>query len=292
LNIIQVVFEKGVTVQLSTKELWQFHPFRDLLTKITIQIKDIANDYNVRPILITDQLAPSRTRTYLLPINLGTGILEMDLSQITSNRWENDAMLHSVFNVHYIVGATIYHCKRLAKIYSQICNTFANLPIQVKSDSDKMTFGNFPEPYYEFDALITAARRAYDSTRYILWRVFCPGSGSVPSSFKRTLPQCKNLPSSLATRLETSWSEYGMKLTDYRNCIQHYVPLDYGITSAHMSRIDERLWSTTMLIPDNPEVKSTAKLRYKTKIDALTYGWMITNEIVDISTEIINAIPK
>jgi hypothetical protein len=46
------------------------------------------------------------------------------------------------------------------------------------------------------------------------------------------------------------------------------------------------------LIPDNPEDKSKRKFRYAGKIDALTYGWEIANEIVDVASTIVNAIPQ
>ncbi|MEA3327548.1 MAG: hypothetical protein U9R53_09640 [Chloroflexota bacterium] len=292
MNITQVVFEKGVTLQRSIMGLWQFQTVGNQQPSNPITIKEVADKYDIRPLLITDQLTQSRSQTYLLPIDNEKGTLESQLSQLIPDSLENSDLLFSLFNIQYIIGATIYHCKRLAETYRQICYKFVNLPIQVRKESNLTNFGRNPEPYYEFDALITAARRAYDSTRYILWRVFGPGRGSVPSSFPKTLPRCNNTPSSLATRLKTSWDKYGMKLTDYRDCIQHYAPLDYGLSYAQMVRLDDQVWSTTLLIPDNPEAKSKANLRYSTKIDALSYGWVLTNEIMDVATEIINAIQK
>lgn len=55
-------------------------------------------------------------------------------------------------------------------------------------------FGSQHEPYYEFEALVTSVRRAYDSARYILWKEFHTGKGSTPSSFCDTLKLCKSIP--------------------------------------------------------------------------------------------------
>ncbi len=73
--------------------------------------------------------------------------------------------------------------------------------------------------------LITSAKRTYDSLRYILWNVFGPGKGSVPNNLQKTVADCPRLPADLRRSLDESWSSYGAKMTDYRDCTQHYVPV-------------------------------------------------------------------
>lgn len=46
----------------------------------------------------------------------------------------------------------------------------------------------------------------------------------------------------------------------------------------------------TLRIPDNPECRSKAKFRYDRNMDALTYGWEATNELVEMSEAIIEAV--
>jgi len=86
------------------------------------------------------------------------------------------------YAVDYTVGAVGYHCKRLAEVYAEISRHFPNvIRFFPKNTTGLATFPYVPEPYYEFDALITAARRAYDSTRYLLWYSFGPRNSSTPS---------------------------------------------------------------------------------------------------------------
>jgi len=83
-----------------------------------------------------------------------------------------------------------------------------------------------------------------------------------------------------------SWSRYGKKLTDYRDCIQHYVPLDFGSSLVHMKRLQGGVWSTSLWIPDNPEAKSKGEYKFEERIDSLTYGWNVTSEMLDIVSAI------
>jgi hypothetical protein len=116
--------------------------------------------------------------------------------------------------------------------------------------------------------------------------------GSVPSSFPKTLKACNNLPDSLASRLDKSWSTFGKKVTEYRDCLQHYCPIGRELPYAHMQRLQGGVWSTSIWIPDNPEARSQREYRYDSRIDALTYGWQITNEILDVARSIIKEIPE
>ena len=141
-----------------------------------------------------------------------------------------------MFLVHqaaYLVGALEYHCERVAKIYTGISKQFASLPIGT-DEADKGTFGYQADPYYEFDAAVTVARRCSDVSRYLLWEYFGPGRGTMPRSFAKTVPLCTPLPSELRDRLDQSWERFGTRITDYCDCLQHYVPVDFGVATAWM----------------------------------------------------------
>jgi hypothetical protein len=43
-------------------------------------------------------------------------------------------------------------------------------------------------------------------------------------------------------------------LTDYRDCIIHNAPIDFGLGTGSMQKLDGGVWSVLMRIPDNPEV--------------------------------------
>ena len=176
-------------------------------------------------------------------------------------------------------------------LYSDICNSEVTLDVNWPSECSAFTFQDQSEPYYEFDALITVARRTYDALRYILWPVFGPGGGHTPSNFPKTLDSCCGLPENLQDVMSNSWSTHGVKLTAYRDCIQHYVPVSFGIDTALVERVAGDTWSVLLRIPDNPETKSQRNFVFALRLDALTYGWELANELISIAAELVAAIP-
>jgi hypothetical protein len=139
--------------------------------------------------------------------------------------------------------------------------------------------------------LITATRRTYDALRYILWKVFGPGGRDIPNNFPKTLRVCHKLPRSLRESLEESWSCYGEQLTDYRDCIQHYVPVTSDLKHASFRRVDGDIWSVQVRLPDNPEVRSQRSFTFANNLDALTYGWQLANEVITQAAQVFAAIP-
>ena len=140
-------------------------------------------------------------------------------------------------------------------------------------------------------ALITAARRTYDALRYVLWKAFGPGGPDTPSNFKKTLSACNKLPTDLKSTLETSWDLYGEKMTAYRDCVQHYVPVTFGMQTASMERVSGGIWSVRLRLPDNPEGRSQPAFKFEKNLDALTYGWELANEVMNVATTVFARIP-
>ena len=58
-----------------------------------------------------------------------------------------------------------------------------------------------------------------------------------------------------------------------------------------MKKLSGDVWSTSIFIPDNPEARSQKKFKFNSQIDALTYGWEITNEVLSVAHAIIDEIP-
>jgi len=60
-----------------------------------------------------------------------------------------------------------------------------------------------------------------------------------------------------------------------------------------MEELEDGVWFITFWIPDNPKevLHQKAKFRYTSKRDALTYGWKLTNEIVEVAQAIVDAVP-
>lgn len=144
---------------------------------------------------------------------------------------------------------------------------------------------------FEFESLVTAVRRTYEYARYIIWGEFSGSSNNTPRSFEQTLKSCKKLPQDLQFRLASSWEQYGKKVTEYRDCIQHYVCISGGFPRIRMDRLEGDVWACSALIPDNPEARSHRSFKYDTNIDALQYGWQVTEEILQVTRTILDFLP-
>src|SRR5882724_1958736 len=93
------------------------------------------------------------------------------------------------FSLDYLTNALLYHLDALARNYETVRDRILDAALIPGAGlGNEVNFTYQPEPYFEFDAAITVARRAYDSCRYVLWRMWGPSKGSVPSSFSRTIP--------------------------------------------------------------------------------------------------------
>jgi hypothetical protein len=290
LDIGRVIFEKGIEISHGEDGVWFY---KSSLTKQSVANRaEVSKKYSARPILLSTCVAAGDKRqiTLLFPTE-GNQVLELEQTDLQQMAIVKDIPMIHQFNLNYIIGAVVYHCKRLAERYSEICSTFSQGPTGSHHRIDRAIFSGQFEAYYEFEALITAATRAYDTTRHVLWRAF-GGRGSVPSSFERTLRLCDGLPMDLDEQLHLSWAQFGTKIKDYRDCIQHYVPIGGPMSAARMVKLQGDIWSTTLWIPNNPEARSHKKFRYDSEIDALTYGWELTNEMLEIAHKIVQAVPE
>ena len=91
--------------------------------------------------------------------------------------------------------------------------------------------------------------------------------------------------------MEQSWEECGKKAKEYRDCIEHNAPLSQaGMTQATLEWVADGVLSVQIVLPDNPQEKSWKKFRYDSKMDALTWGWELTNELVAVGRTIAEAV--
>jgi hypothetical protein len=131
----------------------------------------------------------------------------------------------------------------------------------------------------ELDALLSASRRAYDKIGQVVWAAF-ERRGQVPDNVAGVLKRSRSCPKELAERFGVSWALVGRKLKDYRDCTQHYASTPLGTDAITKRRLDGDLWGAWARIPDNPEVRAKGKFTYALELDALTYGWEVSNEVI------------
>jgi hypothetical protein len=192
-------------------------------------------------------------------------------------------LMYDAHAVQYSAGALVHHVAGMVSAYEKVRDAFKDLRTIPGATTDRRAiFGSRPEPYYEFDALLGVVRRSYDSCRYLLWKCFGPTQGTLPRSFERALPHCERLDPAVRQRLERSWSAWGTRITAYRDCVHHYVPIDFGISSIFMEEPLAGVWGATARIPDNPEARSKHRFQFTGGLDALTVGWTAASEAICI----------
>jgi hypothetical protein len=293
--VATVIFERGLEFSNRPNAI-RIEPPATTIGEVITQVR---SRYNVRPVLLKEQVATGmpivpQTEHWRLFTLGGEPNVGVAWSALMLGRGFAPAIIRHQHTLAYAVGAAVHHCERLADVYSGIALDMvriSSIPIPGHGDAPVVAFGNQYEAYWELDALLTAARRAYDASRYILWSVFGPNKGGLPSNFKKTLPACSKLPPELRNTLELSWQGYGERLTDYRDCVIHYAPIAFGLGTAWMQKLDGGVWSVLMRIPDNPEAQSQSAFTFAQGLDALTYGWELSNEIVRVATAIMMAVP-
>lgn len=287
----RLIFEKGFELRRDENRFWFLVPSRD--AQVCISPSTITREYGVRPIAWAEQ-HPSGKELITLYSPTGEQCANpFDLLEMAPDA----SMLLAFRSLRYVLGAACYHCCQLAQRYSETWCAFHSSPARSKSESDIANFiqlGFQEEGYYEFDALVTSVLRSYDAMRFVIWPAFGGKGGRTSDNprknFQKTLNHCEGLPVSLESRLNHSWSVFGAKAKEYRDFIQHRFPLDRGYAQARMGRMKGGVWSVVMLIPDNPEDHSPNKFTYNSETDMLTYGWELTNEILEVAEATVTAV--
>lgn len=288
LDISQIIFEKGLEVRRENSDWLSTSNCRQPIQVDPIQITET---HNLRPIVLTLELSPAHSHPFLAPTSKGR-LLEIEMADLTQIApFQNRRFVMWNLDLSYTVGAVIHHCHLLAQAYVDICRNFSRFPSPNGKVRSPCVFGNQPEPYYAFEALINAAMRFYMTARRPIWAAFGCG-GPVPNSFEKTMDRCTKLPNALGQQLKRSWDVCGEKLKEYRDCIEHYVKLGDHIPFAFMELLDDQLWTAWLRIPDNPQARSGKAFRYDSKLDALTYGWTVTDEVVKLAHALIKQLPN
>jgi hypothetical protein len=187
-----------------------------------------------------------------------------------------------VSSLQYILSSAIYHTKQLALLYSNTLAEHRERDRGREWSRDYISSAN--EPYFEFEAGITAIIRGYDTLRHFVWSA-CGAQGTRPSNFAKVVHNV-TLPEPLAARAGEAVELYE-RAKEYRHCIQHYT--HFGVYARTRVRLHKaRVWTYTTVLPDNPEARSQSEFRFSnfesaSGIDALTYLWESTAALVRLA---------
>ncbi len=290
MTITRIIFERGIEVSTARNSV---KIAVDGLSLLQV-FEAIWSMYQVRPVLLTEDFpwlnGTTRDRHAVLSLD-GKEQLNLKHFGLELSKPKSISTFIQAMNVNYLTGSLLYHCQQLALHYVEISDMNYEMNLIRTIEGNRLNIGGQREAYYEVESLITSARRAYDALRYILWKVFGPGGKDTPSNFIKTVKACDAIPDSLRIQLTNSWESFGVRLTAYRDCIQHYVPVSSNDQSAQMKRLNGDIWLVLLRLPDNPEVKSQQGFKYAGNVDALTYCWELTNEVFKVAASIFASIP-
>jgi hypothetical protein len=202
------------------------------------------------------------------------------LAQVPVAHWQKD--FHQESDMRYCRRATLYHLNRVIDLYVEKCRLLEQVhPGRPKGE------GNTSDSriFFEVDAFLGAARRAYDAIANVIWKHFVGGTGRWDSAHD-AIGWMKKHPGKVspevARHYNDSWDRCGAKLTDYRDYIMHHVPLTDGGETVWMDDFGGR-WGATMPLPKNPETKSRARSNLTKDIDALSYCHGVATELVRLA---------
>src|SRR5262245_508342 len=112
----------------------------------------------------------------------------------------------------------------------------------------------------------------------------------MPNNLEGILGRLSGCPEELEERLRTSWTMFGQKLKDYRDCTQHFaIDTAFGSCYVTMKQLEDGVCRAWARIPDNPKTKSRKMFSYDAGHDALTYGWEIVNEVTSVAADTVAA---
>lgn len=285
MNTNKIILRGGVEL-VRAQGRWRFSTSESEINS------DSLNSLLAKRPIVAAQSTGRRPSWMLCAVESGA-ILNIGLADLINRPLDERSLWH-VRNIEYHAAACVYHCVRLATGYRDACEGAAHIAsIPGMDPGPSMSYGGQEDGYFEFDACVTAARRMYEALRAPLWSFFSSSRGQHPKRLSSVLADADLLPPELRTRVERSWREFGAAAKDYRDSVHHYVPVEHGLGTAFMNRIEGGAWAMRLFVPDNPGARSRAEFTYAQQIDALDYCHVLAREIAALASDVVNSIaPK
>lgn len=282
-----VIAERGVVFRRTSSETWMV----STRSKVNLESDWPKNPF-LRPIIMEIPFAEklSGYMGWLLPVRPGRA-MDVQLSEAHNPAlsWQ-PSFGKAARHLLYLFEAAVYHCKRLAYAYADVTQHFVQIADQEVSSAPVM-FSNQLGPIFEFDALTSVAVRVYEAIRFPIHKMLAPPKYDVPRSFKDLL-KCSWLSPELLQVLIESWNRVGESAKHYRDCIHHYIAPGANRPFVFLIAVTNTVWGMTYWIPDNPSVRNPDKFTYDRRMDALTFGWELTDEVGFLVNWLLCHLPK
>lgn len=286
----KLVLEHGVYLEREEGAQWRM-PYSGSLASQEIQLATLFK--SVRPVLVSFTERPRSGPSWWLMSPSGS-VLDLVIQEKVGQFKEGDsfARFSTDLDMQFVLGNLIYHCKRIATEYvSAICD-FVDLPHVEKTEKRSMFQGRH-EVYFELEAVLSAAMRAMEFSRFVVHLHSEVDSG--PESARtptRNFGELIKLAADFPPRIKESIlraAELYEEVRQYRNCLVHNATMDFGMGSIMMERNEQYGWGLSAPMPKNPSEGNRAKFTYTYDKDALGYGWSITNRVVERVLDLVAA---
>lgn len=276
-HAVRLTLEGGVEYVRSETQTWVLD--QPILRPGTSRFEAADN----RLIMATIPVGTGRLVPFLLRPQPGRA-LDLEQQEFMAGIGSTSSVLrgNTAIAVAYHAGAVVHRCKRLCEEYVQCVRTFTWIPSLGSPDTDRVIMAGAAGPYYEFDATLASAMRFYDYLRFAIWRIAHPNDHP-PSSMRKLLKSVDLLPAELGKRLKKT-IPFFKRAKEYRDCIEHYCPMHWANCGADMRRSERGVWRMHAWLPDNPEARKASAFEYNKGIDALSFAWELTAEIVSLAT--------
>jgi hypothetical protein len=283
--VARVIFDRGVETFRAADGRWRLpHPLGELAAPSADPHALVAR-HGLRPVVLASTGPLGATRTHLVSA-AGTLGWRPPIERL----YEDAVTAGDALRLRYLVDALDHHCTRLAESYGRV-NMAARRLMAAFGTRELAVLSGQPEPYYEFDALLSCAARAYETVRSLVWVTFGDDGLARSRRAARRYParrfddfvrDCRRTPAVLRDALLESWSDHGADVNAYRRCLHHLDAADFGYASVRLRLLDDDLWAVSVPIPDNPRVGARQRYTFANRLDALDYGWSLTTEVMRV----------
>ncbi len=180
--------------------------------------------------------------------------------------------LNTVKDVLFRINSSFLTLDRLKMLNKKCVEQYEAYEQDLQRNSDIITFWSPTvfEYYMSFSNLYTCLICAQDRIPELLIRI--EGyKGNPHSSLADAVKKLNNytsVPKNILDLILEYWESGGKSLRDFRNLDQHFVSI---VDRTYLIIANKR--RLHVVLPDNPQVKSSKKLTFDKDIDALQYFW-------------------